>query len=38
LLHAQDVPDVVFLDMNADGAADFSFAQQFISSPVRPGT
>jgi pilus assembly protein CpaE len=34
LLHAQDVPDVVFLDMNADGAADFSFAQQLIK--LRP--
>jgi pilus assembly protein CpaE len=34
LLHAQDVPDVVFLDMNADGAADFSLAQQLVK--LRP--
>jgi pilus assembly protein CpaE len=34
LRHSQDVPDVVFLDLNSNGEHDFTFAQQVIR--LRP--
>src|SRR5258706_1006656 len=36
LRHAQDVPDVVFLDLSSNGELDFAFAQQMCK--LRPTT